>query len=327
MPLFRLGDDGRFEGFVKQDFGSENYERKLEQWIADNPFLISEEEDVLIIGRQCRTDRGKVMDLLGIDSSGNTVVVEIKRGRTPREIIAQAMEYASWAHKLDYERLNEIALEHFENRGMRFESLEDAVTQKYFPGEKAKIEFNGEQRILIVGQEITGQVEDVARYMRDRGVDITCIEFSYYVTKEGDVVVGTETIVGRERVPTPRGPRRRYSLAELLEYINPEGRKAFELLRKDVEGLDPIIEVVDGKATREVAFRYKGTNMLLITFTKDKFWVALKADKASFTDPKGWAKDIENFQWGYPLRFPVASVRDNEYAMSLIRQSYDFVRE
>ncbi len=325
MPLFRLDDKGRFVGFTKQDFGTENYERRLEQWIVDNPFLISEEEDILIIGRQLRTDQGKILDLLGVDSSGNTVVVEIKRGRTPRDVVAQAMEYAGWVQKLDREKLNEIALEHFESAGIRFDSLEDAMMQKYFPEERAEVEFNRDQRILIVGQEVSVQVGGVSRFLRDKGVDITCIEFSYYTTKEGDIMVATETVVGREEVPRPKHPRHKYSLKELLDYTSPEARKAFESLRKDVESLDPTIELGEGKATREVAFRYKGTNMLLITFTKEKFWVALKADKETFEDPKGWAKDIEGFRWGYPLRFSVASEDDREYAMTLIRQSFEFV--
>ncbi len=33
-------------------------------------------------------------DLLGLDKDGNIVIVELKRGKTPREVVAQLLEYA-----------------------------------------------------------------------------------------------------------------------------------------------------------------------------------------------------------------------------------------
>ena len=56
---------------------------------------------LLIIGRQVPTDLGKSIDLLGVDREGNVVVVELKRDRTPRDVVAQALEYAAFAAKLD----------------------------------------------------------------------------------------------------------------------------------------------------------------------------------------------------------------------------------
>ena len=43
------------------------------------------------------TDLGKSIDLLGVDREGNVVVVELKRDRTPRDVVAQALEYAAFA--------------------------------------------------------------------------------------------------------------------------------------------------------------------------------------------------------------------------------------
>ena len=54
------------------------------------------------------TNLNSFIDLLGIDKAGNTVVVELKRDKTPRETIAQLLEYASFVENLDYYQLNEI---------------------------------------------------------------------------------------------------------------------------------------------------------------------------------------------------------------------------
>lgn len=50
---------------------------------------------MIIIGRQTQTPLG-TLDLLAIDGDGRLVVVEDKRNRTPREVLAQTIDYATW---------------------------------------------------------------------------------------------------------------------------------------------------------------------------------------------------------------------------------------
>src|SRR5689334_8241355 len=64
----------------------------LEPWLASNPEIIG--TGILIIGRQVLTRSGPI-DLLAIDKSGNTIIIEIKRAELPRESLAQAIDYAS----------------------------------------------------------------------------------------------------------------------------------------------------------------------------------------------------------------------------------------
>lgn len=49
--------------------------------------------DAIIIGRQMPTDHGKYIDLLAIDRTGGIVIIELKKDRTPREIVAQILDY------------------------------------------------------------------------------------------------------------------------------------------------------------------------------------------------------------------------------------------
>ncbi len=48
----------------------------LVKWINSNPQILG--EDIAIIGEQIQTSSGP-LDFLGIDTSGNTVIVELKR--------------------------------------------------------------------------------------------------------------------------------------------------------------------------------------------------------------------------------------------------------
>src|SRR3972149_1687046 len=87
--------------------GSLDLENRLEEWITRDPTILS--PDLLIIGRQVETDCGGVIDLLCLDRDANVVLVELKRNQTPREVTAQALDYASWARDLSSEALAEIA--------------------------------------------------------------------------------------------------------------------------------------------------------------------------------------------------------------------------
>jgi hypothetical protein len=48
----------------------------------------------MLIGRQEDTGFGGRVDLLAVAPDGAVVLVELKRDRTPREVVAQAVDYA-----------------------------------------------------------------------------------------------------------------------------------------------------------------------------------------------------------------------------------------
>ena len=77
----------------------------LEDWIENTPSAIFEDEKVFIISRQVTTNLGKAIYLLGLDKNGNTVVIELKRGKTPKDTVAQVLEYAYFVEDLTYDHL------------------------------------------------------------------------------------------------------------------------------------------------------------------------------------------------------------------------------
>jgi RecB family endonuclease NucS len=82
---------------VTGDSFAKNYlEKQLESWVAEDPNILGDR--VLIIGQQKYIPGVGQLDLLGIDQNGNLIIIELKRDRTPREAVAQALDYASWLH-------------------------------------------------------------------------------------------------------------------------------------------------------------------------------------------------------------------------------------
>jgi len=112
MKLFRISRDQAFTEFHRVTFEVEHEESTLEEWLESNPGGILEEGGLLVLGRQVVTNLGGYIDLLGVDREGNAVVIELKRDRTPRDVIAQALEYASYVETLDFEDLEGLLRSH-----------------------------------------------------------------------------------------------------------------------------------------------------------------------------------------------------------------------
>ncbi|NCO32124.1 DUF91 domain-containing protein, partial [bacterium] len=102
MRLFTINKNGNMIPYKKYNFKELHQEFDLEVLLENNPEYLFEDSKILIIGRQITTNLNTSIDLLGLDNIGNTVVIELKRDKTPRETIAQLLEYASFVEKLDY---------------------------------------------------------------------------------------------------------------------------------------------------------------------------------------------------------------------------------
>ncbi|MCM3409558.1 DUF7669 domain-containing protein [Metabacillus litoralis] len=207
MGLYKLEtkdemfEKGRLEKVIA---GQIDYEKDFENWLENSPDILFEEEDegntVIWIGRQIRAkiaNSNKYPDLMGIDSSGNLVIVELKKGKTPRDVIAQALEYSAWAASLSYEDLNYIFQDYLK---MRIDQEIIDLRTKYdevfnIEGLEANIHFNKRQIIYIVAEEIASTVQNVSEYLRGTyGLDIRCLEYTVYKTENNEFIVSTKRI-------------------------------------------------------------------------------------------------------------------------------------
>ena len=75
-------------------------ESRLEDLIESDPAILG--EPLLLIGRQVPTDYGKFIDLLTVTAEGALHVLELKRDSTPRDVVAQVLDYGSWVQGLSH---------------------------------------------------------------------------------------------------------------------------------------------------------------------------------------------------------------------------------
>ena len=163
-------------------------ERQMEDWLADNPSAVLPEGErrVLVISQEQPFQN--VTDVLAIDQRGNLVVIEVKRGLTPRDVVAQALEYASDVAEWGYDDLNRRAIAYFARRNLTYNSLLEAFLDIFAvaPGSFTESNFNQIQRIFIIAEQVDEKVERTARWLLRQGVLISCLSYTCYVSEEGD---------------------------------------------------------------------------------------------------------------------------------------------
>ena len=195
MRVFGIGSDGGFREYERLRFDAEHEESTLEKWLESNPEGILEDEGILIIGRQVRTDLGGFVDLVGVDREGNAVVVELKRDRTPRDVVAQALEYAAFAERLDADALEGILRVYHSDESI---SLSDDHRECFGLDETEAVAFNKDQRIVIIGQRVTPGIRRSAAFLASKGIRITCVEFTFFQAENGSRLLSQEIVVGKE---------------------------------------------------------------------------------------------------------------------------------
>jgi Endonuclease NucS len=146
-------------------------ERLIENWVADDPSLLG--LNALIIGRQVTTDHGKFIDLLALDRSGGLVIIELKKDRTPRDIVAQILDYASWVKTLTTPGIYELSERYLSTR------LAAAFQERF--NERIPEQLNGTHSMLIVASELDPASRRIVEYLsEEHGVSINTAFFNVF---------------------------------------------------------------------------------------------------------------------------------------------------
>ena len=232
MRIFGIQSDVNFVAFAHEPFQEGHTEETLHNWLESNPEGILEDKDLLIIGREVPTSLGAYIDLLGVDRAGDVVVVELKRAKTPRDTVAQALEYAAFAERLDADQLETIYRSYLNDDSLIFAEHH----RRHFElGESEAVAFNKDQRIVIICQEISPQIKQTAQFLTSKGVSVTCVEFSFFRTKSGDRLMSQEIVVNGESPQTVQISSRSAPLVDLKGFLascDENGKAVFSRMLK-----------------------------------------------------------------------------------------------
>jgi hypothetical protein len=175
-----------------------NLEKRLKKWIYEDISLLG--LDLLILGQEIHTAFGGFIDILAIDNQGNLVIIELKRNKTPRDIIAQCLDYGTWVKDLNYENILDLFKSY-----MKLD-LEKEF-EKFFEEELPK-EINKNYQIIIVAESLDDSTERIVNHLNnDYGVNINAIFFNIFENNK-------EEFIGRSWLKDPedidgRNPKRK----------------------------------------------------------------------------------------------------------------------
>lgn len=184
--LFRISDDQLVESRRK----ALELESKIEGWVARDLSLVG--LDGLVIGRQTLTDHGKRIDILAMDEDGNLVIIELKRDKSPRDIVGQALDYASWVCRLSTNAVHELA------QGYLQRNLAEAYRETF--AKSIPDVLNATHQMIIVASEIDDATQRIIEYLSEQhGVGINASFFNVFEA-EGQEWLTTDHLLDQEEV-------------------------------------------------------------------------------------------------------------------------------
>jgi uncharacterized protein DUF4268 len=180
-------------------------ERKhLQEWLAHEPSALGEE--LLIIQKEFDgfDDTRERLDLLALDKDGNLVIIENKLDDSGRDVVWQALKYASYCASLTKLQIVEIYQQYLNcyEKWSGDGNPVDASTQicEFLDApdlDEVKINLGNSQRIMMVAANFRKEVTSTALWLLGQGINIQCFKVTPHALGE-QLLINIDQII-----PTP----------------------------------------------------------------------------------------------------------------------------
>lgn len=185
--MFRINKDKNIVESLEQSTFSElgfRERENLQEWICHNPEMFGEE--LLIIQKEFDgfNETRERLDLLALDKEGNLVIIENKLDDSGRDVVWQALKYASYCSTLSKEEIIRIFQEYLD----KYQSGEKAIDnlQDFYNSELKEIILNSglSQRLFFVANDYRKEVTSTALWLINNGLQIQCFKVTPYTFRE-----------------------------------------------------------------------------------------------------------------------------------------------
>ena len=199
-------------------------EQMLEDTIVANPEMLM--PGLTLVGRQTPTTGGP-LDLLGVDSSGQLVVFELKRETLTRDAVTQIIDYASSLELLsDDDLAAQIVGQSGKNGIGPIDDFEEWYSQR-FPDQQ--LDALKPIQMMLVGLGANKNATRMVDFLTKRGVDISLLTFHGY-SHAGKTLLAKQvqvepTLIGR--IPGDRKERLAERERKALERVEALGIRDF----------------------------------------------------------------------------------------------------
>ncbi len=198
MGLFQAtgnAKDSVFAPLLPEKFAVQHKEDHIQAWVDTAPTVLNDGQPMLSLGRELVTTHNAYIDNLYIDGNGVLVAAEMKRGRTPRDVLAQISEYAAYIDKLSWADVEAFCQK---RNGKPLDKAYSAIF-----GRPVTRTPNPEHRLMIVAEDFRPEIVETAAYHIARGMPLALLQFTYYALN-GQSVLDMQTVMGE--IPEQQAP-------------------------------------------------------------------------------------------------------------------------
>lgn len=166
----------------------------LQEWIAKNPEVVGEE--LLIIQKEFDgfSETNERLDLLALDKEGDVVVIENKLDDTGRDVVWQALKYASYCSTLSTSQIIKMFQSYLDRQG-RSEDARTTITDFLEVEDEESMVLNrNDQRLMFIANNYRKEVTSTVLWLLDHDVRIQCFRATPYSLDE-DLFLQIEQII------------------------------------------------------------------------------------------------------------------------------------
>jgi len=147
----------------------------LQEWIAKRPEILGEE--LLIIQKEFDgfSETNERLDLLALDKGGNLVVIENKLDDSGRDVVWQALKYASYCSTLTTSQVVKIYQQYV--GASDYEEAKGQIVDFLDPDEDESFSLNqSDQRIIFVANSYRKEVTSTVLWLLNHDLKIQCFK-------------------------------------------------------------------------------------------------------------------------------------------------------
>ena len=219
-------DQNVIEALKTETFSNLGFSERshLQEWIAAYPEALGEK--LLILQKEFSGFQGtnERLDLLALDQDGNLVIIENKLDDSGRDVVWQALKYASYCASLTSQEICQIYQSYLdqlnENRIARDQI---ATFLELEEGEDLVLNQGSSQRIMLIAAQFRKEVTSTVLWLMNFNLQIKCFKATPYQL-EDQVLLNLEPII-----PIPDALEYTIRMAEKTSQETKSAKKASQV--------------------------------------------------------------------------------------------------
>lgn len=152
----------------------------LQEWLAKNPEALG--EDLLIIQKEFDgfSETNERLDLLALDKQGNLVIIENKLDDTGRDVVWQALKYASYCSTLKTSQIIKVYQKYLDDSGDAEDARTSVIEFLEIEDQESLVLNHSDQRIMFVANQYRKEVTSTVMWLLDHDISIQCFRATPY---------------------------------------------------------------------------------------------------------------------------------------------------